>query len=401
MQRLVLGSLSLCSCSLLLYETLPETSFRDLAPSAVVAGQLDQDGQMDLLTVSFVSRLNGSAEMVLSVLLASNDLGASTQAFDAPFVSPVISSTNTHLADLDGDQDLDLVTSFSPSSLRLFFNDGGGGFSAGQVLPVPASPITLLEDLNGDDLPELIVGERGAPGSVVVFPNEGGSFGQSPIEIYQGLLASLLVGDFNSDASMDLVILNELPRLEVLLNDGAGSFSRSSVLVSGALGFFPATEGFDPTVAGDFNQDQALDLLAMIERDGRIQLLPLLNQGGGLSFSVASALPVGGPPHQGFTGDLDQDGDFDLVYSNAESRLESALSDGIASFTASPFLRGGADTQILFPGGLVDFDQDEALDLIAFSRKEGDGLPRVHVFFGSGDGLFDSSLDLSAGVFVE
>jgi hypothetical protein len=208
------------------------------------------------------------------------------------------------------------------------------------------------------------------------------------------------VGDFNADASVDLVVLHELPRLEMLFNDGAAGFSKTSVLVSGVLGFFPAVESFDPSVAGDFNGDQSLDLLVMSERGGALELLTLLNLDAGLSFSSERSLSVGSPLHRGLAGDFDGDGDLDLVVSNADSRLESAFNDGGASFVSSPF-SGGVASSVLFPGALVDFDGDGALDLSALSRKEGDGQPRVHIFFGRGDGIFPSSVDLSAGVFIE
>jgi hypothetical protein len=135
--------------------------------------------------------------------------------------------------DLDADGDLDIVGGQLNGLPQLWWNDGAGFFTAGELPGENDDPPgyrTAAADLDGDGLPELLVqGER-----LRVWRNRGADFDE-PVQYappYEGRLAGLALGDPDRDGDLDALIVTSIagpgtregPPNLLLLGDGLGGF---------------------------------------------------------------------------------------------------------------------------------------------------------------------------------
>ncbi len=364
------------------------------------------------------TRPRGRAALALACALV---LSAGALALDDVTLPPFLDETDSRLparsdatydvavADVDGDTDLDVLVANGGQS-RLWINESGFfADETGTRLPV-LSDTTLsvvTGDVDGDDDPDLFLANASGTNRLLI--NDGsGRFadetpGRLPALVQVSIAAAL--GDLDSDSDLDLVVANRGSQNRILVNNGAGVFTdetwllllpdsdrtydvelldvdrngsldifflnqgvSSRLLVNDGLGFFadltttrlPAltVEGIDsePT---DVDGDGALDLVLAAGANG---LKILLNDGNG-AFSdqtAARAPPLDAFPIQVRSGDVDFDGDLDLVAAAAgQDRL--LLNDGTGHFLEAVPDKLPDDTRRTF--GLALFDADADLDL--------------------------------------
>ena len=141
--------------------------------------------------------------------------------------------------------------------------------------------------------------------------------------------------DYDGDGDVDIIIPNIYGTLNVMRNDGGGTFTAVS----------PASIGIVHTAAtgitsADLNNDGRLDLLLIdqdrepLRRLGYDRMLHMYLNAGGGTFSYAGGIPSG--TFGGYTAgvaDLDNDGDLDVTLPALPFVL---LNDGQANFTFGP-----------------------------------------------------------------
>ncbi|MFP2906192.1 FG-GAP-like repeat-containing protein, partial [Pyxidicoccus sp. 3LFB2] len=273
---------------------------------------------------------------------------------------------NTHLAsaDLDGDGVLDLVafdffgSEYTGFSTRLQvtvargFGDGSFDRPVTRVLaeqvPRPATVLPpLLRDLDGDELPEVIVSGNGAL-YVLRYSDGALSVAFTEASVSGGSVAA---GDFDEDGREDLLVAGE----SLQLFRGQGQLGFTPELLGSMAG--PAHSA----VAGDFNGDGHLDLAASLTEDTRgvIHLLP--GDGAG-RFGAAVRLPYHPRNYSPelFVGDLDVSGTQDLAYvDGASGNVTLLLGRGDGTF--EPRALTMSTGPII---GAADFDGSGGLDLL-------------------------------------
>ncbi|MEQ9320704.1 MAG: VCBS repeat-containing protein, partial [Polyangiaceae bacterium] len=132
-------------------------------PSAVAAGDLDGDNDDDVVVAHAtansvaVFKSNGGPNVAFTKVLTDASIGGST---GVPAMAPMAIA----LGDLDGDGDLDVVTanaddSQGESSVSLLLNDGSGNLSIAPGFPaaVGRRPVDIVvADVNGDGAPDIL-----------------------------------------------------------------------------------------------------------------------------------------------------------------------------------------------------------------------------------------------------
>ncbi|NML67910.1 hypothetical protein HHL22_22140 [Hymenobacter sp. RP-2-7] len=268
------------------------------APKRVVLGDVDGDGDLDLLTAN-----QGSS----SVSVRFNDgrgqfSGGSDLGVD-------YYPTRVTLGDLDGDGDLDLLVATGSGWLNVRLNDGAGGFRPGPSVRASGSTTdATLGDVDGDgDLD--VVASNFVSNAVSVRLNDGAGSFSGTLEVPTGAEPqALALGDVDGDGDLDLVVTSgSTSKAYIQLNTGRGSFTAGAVV---PVGVGPYT-----LALGDVDGDGDLDLLT-----GNIYGYVSLgrNQGGGnflnpdgRSYFVTDFVNTTDLA----LGDMDGDGDLDLVTS--------------------------------------------------------------------------------------
>ena len=337
-----------------------------------LTGDLNGDGVADLLVY-----YDQTYTALLVQTFTSNSKGGYTTGALETF--PTVGSgvaypsvTNVPaLIDVNGDGKLDLLF-----GIQVAYGNGDGTFAA----PVPVSFLAggfvtaYAADLNGDGKTDILaVNASSYPAlqfSVTVFLNGGGgsftSAGTVPIGsggfenifVYQPTFV-----DLNGDGKLDVVlqwspVLQSLPIVSVLLNNGNGTFaSPTQINVPYPPNIGESAFSYQ-TGYGDLNGDGKQDLiLGLCDYYGNCDAIILLGNGDGTFesptfFALPTPPNVIVPPIPNFiVQDVNLDGKLDLVFGSG--RL--ALGNGDGTFTlGTPLFPLPANNALGYP--LVQMD---------------------------------------------
>jgi hypothetical protein len=235
------------------------------APTAVVVGDFNKDGKLDLAFANFYGNN--------VTLLLGNGSGGFTAATGSPFAV----GTGPHsmvAADFNGDGNLDLaVANATDGTVTVLLGNGSGGFTAATGSPFPAGsdPVFVAEgNFNGDSKPDLAFVNEGNDTVTVLLNNGSGGFTQAPTSPFPvgSQPVCVAVGDFNGDGNSDLVITNSGSNtVTELYGNGKGGFTEAP----GS----PFPVGTDPefVAVADFNGDGKPDLVVANSDDSTVSIL--------------------------------------------------------------------------------------------------------------------------------
>lgn len=242
------------------------------------------------------------------------------------------------VADLNKDGRLDLVTCNVEDTVTVLLGNGKGGFT-----PAPGSPIKMaahliaIGDVNNDRNPDLALTHHDSFGVEVLLGAGDGKFARapgSPFIAHQGSKPhnhGLALSDLNSDGKLDITTSNQDDNsISVLLGNGRSNFT-PAVGSPFAVGRAPY-----PHVVGDVNRDGNLDIVTPNVGSNNVTVL-LGNGRGDFKAAANSPYAVANRPYYIAIGDVSGDGHPDLITTHDDINLiTTLLGDGRGGFTASP-----------------------------------------------------------------
>ena len=344
-------------------------------PVSVTVADLNGDGKPDLIVANF-------NDNTVSVLLNTSAPGATTPSFAAQqtFATGLLPISVT-VADVNGDGTPDLiVANYADGTVSVLLNTTAPGantasFATQQPFVTGSNPTSVtVADLNGDGKPDLIVANAG-DNTVSVLLNTTAPGVTTPSFAAQQTFAtgtrplSVSVADVNGDGQPDLIVANEIDNtVSVLLNTtvpGAAtpSFGAQQTFAVGSTPF--------SVTAGDVNGDGQPDLIVANFSSSTVSVLLNTTAPGATtpSFAAQQTFGTGSGPHSVTVADVNGDGQPDLIVANNGTSTVSVLLNTTAPGAATPsfaaqqtFATGTGPTVTV-----ADVNGDGKPDLIAVS----------------------------------
>jgi uncharacterized protein (TIGR03437 family) len=193
------------------FETAVNYGIGNFSTLSIVAGDFNNDGKLDIAAAGAGANFDYSSPGTLAILRGKGDgtfLTATLTSVGSPAGTPIALAS----ADLNGDGNLDLVASVDDSNLHdtivVLLGNGDGTFIQLAPITTPASGIALaIMDLNGDGIPDLIVGDCcGLSEAVFLLGNGDGTF-LAPEQFNSGASTiAFAVADWNADGRAGLAV---------------------------------------------------------------------------------------------------------------------------------------------------------------------------------------------------
>src|SRR5262245_9384897 len=369
-----------------------------IKPVSVAVGDFNGDGNLDAVTA--IQDSFNTIKMV-SVVLGNGD-----GTFQAPANIDIGRQPSfVQATDVNGDGKLDLLTANkADNSVSVLLGNGNGTFQSAATFAVGANtgPVALdVADFNGDSKLDLAVANNGASFVTLMLGNGTGGFTASAQTVPVGTNpTSVAVADFNKDGKPDIATVSGgFGHLNINLNTGAGTFGPTANFETGFCA--------NGVTVGDFNHDGKADVAVACVFPSSDGVSVLLGNGNGTFVThpdqFGNPIPFvsynAGNQTPGYitTGDLDGDGNADLVSANFSSTIQFANNSitvlpGKANGTFGParIYYGGAGPLGVAVG---DFNEDGKADVV--TADGGGSVGTVSMLLGRGDGTLKASQGLA------
>ncbi len=290
-------------------------------PHGLAIADLDGDGDLDLLTASRNDNKiawyenNGAAEPSFTTHVISTSAGG---------------AWSVQAADVDGDGDLDVLSASNDDNKIAWYENDGAADPAFSTHVVSTSAVGAFAvaavDLDGDGDMDLLSASL-VDDTIAWYENDGAAdpaFTKRVVTTAADGAADVGVADMDGDGDIDIFSASALGDTIVWYeNDGAADPSFTERVVT------TSANGAIRVAAADLDGDGDLDLLSASLYDGKVAWYE--NDGAGdPSFTTHVITSSAAMPRGVAAGDLDGDGDLDVLTATQESIFPMAGEDTIA-----------------------------------------------------------------------
>jgi VCBS repeat protein len=330
------------------------TSVEEGAPS-LVADDFNLDGKPDL-----VVGMVGTDHQV--VMLNQGSLMFAQTVYVTGFSAWDLSS-----GDLDGDGDPDVVLatlgSSSTGDMSILRNRGDGTFKALRFASGFNPHDAAIADFDKDGRADIVVANGNTETGAIHLQRPGFRFGPPGLMNTDLFVGSIEHSDIDHDGDMDLAVSEGDPFggtgfVQILMNNGRGVFRPGQLIDSGLT----SRGGIGHVQPADLNGDGWDDLVWTINQFNEpvAPIVTSMNDGHGVFLPISMFV---GTDANGYAavGDVENDGDLDVISAQATERLAVYLNAGDGTFGAAKILPVAE-----FPGMVIarDLTGDGWVDLV-------------------------------------
>jgi len=313
--------------------------------TAALWGDYDGDGDHDL----FVGGGSGG-----SAIYKNEGDGEFSRI---PFVLAPFSTTGGAWADFDNDGDLDLVLCAINEGTRILINNGSGAFTHTQTLESNVRGCAVA-DYDSDGALDLVLARRFGFSDRLYRNNGSGSFAfmHSAISSTSGDAVSVSWSDYDADGDPDLYITNITDQQNFFFENIHGLFAFAT--------HGPHVEDATSTIGaswGDYDGDLDFDLF-VANHDGYPNALYRNDGDSFVADTQRVIIDNIGESYGSAWGDVDNDGDLDLIVMNRLGLATLYVNDGTGVFVDFSF--GNANHGLAVATVLADVDEDGDLDML-------------------------------------
>jgi 6-phosphogluconolactonase (cycloisomerase 2 family) len=328
-------------------------------PSSVAVGDLDGDGKPDVAVANSLSN-------TVSVFRDSSTSGSVSFAARVDFTTGFVPN-GVAISDLDGDGKPDMaVTNYNSTTVSVFRNTSTGSgsvsFAAKVDYTTGTNPLSIkISDMDGDGKSDLVVANYGS-NTVSVFRNGSTSgtisFATKVDFTTRGRPSGVALGDLNADGKPDIAVTNnDSNYVSVFKNTGTSGTISFATRVDIATGTSPTGDAI-----GDLDGDGNAELV--VNWASAVSVYRNTTSSGSISFAAKVDYTTGSGPTIVNIGNMDGDGKPDLAVANYNSNTVSIFKNGSSSGTISfaskvDYGTGSGPTDV----AIADIDADGKPDL--------------------------------------
>lgn len=349
-------------------------------------GDLDGDGDLDLVTAEWnVPREETLQTGEVPAMIYWND-GKGNFSWKSN-LPPTVGFNSVKIADMDGDNFLDIVTLMNNSDipdqtgLCVLFNDGKGNLSEKFLFPYSCPRLIEIGDFNKDGLPDILVGRNGfdwfsdptntnSTNNFILFNMGNRQWRQTKyLENSSIWTQNMAIGDLDNDGDLDVIFGCDSFNEEDITDGSSQSVLHNDIFLNDGKGTFSLSRSFgDPQfetwalAIGDIDQDGDLDIIeGNVGFGGDPQPNYIYRNGGKGNFDKGTLLSnVQNQTCSLAIGDVDRDGDLDIVEGN--TGLDYIyLNDGKGTFNIQTQIGNISDFSNVVR--LADVNNDNMLDI--------------------------------------